>query len=219
MRKKLLIRIASALALAPVVILCILFGGIPFFAMIALAFAISLWEFWGLSKVSITPFKNMVFGALYLIISFASFAYLRYGFENAGTYLATALIITVWACDIGAYVCGKIIGGKKLAPKISPNKTWAGLVGGSIMSGLLLAAIFAKTSATYELSVFYFFVGVVVGLVGQAGDLLISYFKRKVGAKDTGDLIPGHGGLLDRIDALLLASPVYLLIIWVGANI
>jgi len=117
------------------------------------------------------------------------------------------LVLTIWGSDIGAYAAGRLIGGPKLAPLISPGKTWSGAVGGlagACLAGVLAAALFPvpldlpRTIA----------VAALLGAVGEAGDLLESLAKRHFGVKDSGSAIPGHGGLLDRLDALILAAPV-----------
>ena len=122
----------------------------------------------------------------------------------------------VWAADIGAFFVGKYFGGPKMAPRISPNKTWAGLGGGCDFAGVIAILFFCVNVLVSPEAVFswmgvvlIFVLGVVIALAGQAGDLLISAMKRKTGVKDTGTLIPGHGGLLDRIDSMLLAAPVF----------
>lgn len=123
------------------------------------------------------------------------------------------LFITVWASDSIAYVFGRLIGGPKLAPKISPKKTWAGLLGSMTgaalalcIGGYVLKTHYEFTIAEYwQLAAF----GAFLGVIGQIGDLAISLFKRANNLKDTGNLIPGHGGILDRIDALLLIIPFY----------
>jgi phosphatidate cytidylyltransferase len=130
----------------------------------------------------------------------------------------------VWASDIGAYFAGKAIGGPKLAPEISPKKTWAGFFGGLVSSAvfLILYTLYIGPAFTrwtgYDLVVLdhvplavVAVIGASITLSGQAGDLLESYQKRKANMKDSGSLIPGHGGMLDRIDSLMLASPFFLL--------
>ena len=114
------------------------------------------------------------------------------------------LVMTVWGTDIGAYAAGRMIGGKKLAPAISPGKTWAGVFGGMALGAL---AGFATASAfgARHLPV-YIGVAIVTSLVAQIGDLFESWIKRRVGVKESGDLIPGHGGILDRIDGLIFAA-------------
>jgi phosphatidate cytidylyltransferase len=114
------------------------------------------------------------------------------------------LVVVIWSTDIGAYLMGRVFGGPKLAPKISPGKTWSGSVGGLLAGGFaggLLAGgghgfDFAALPAGFLLSVF-----------AQAGDLLESAIKRKLGVKDSGRTIPGHGGLFDRLDGFLAAAP------------
>jgi phosphatidate cytidylyltransferase len=115
------------------------------------------------------------------------------------------LLAVVWASDIGAYVFGRLIGGPKLAPALSPNKTWAGAVGGLICALLVgvAAAHIARASAGRVIPV-----TLVVGIAAQLGDLAESFAKRHFGVKDSGALIPGHGGLLDRLDSLLAAAMV-----------
>jgi phosphatidate cytidylyltransferase len=113
------------------------------------------------------------------------------------------ILVLVWASDCGAYVVGRLIGGPKLAPKISPNKTWAGLAG-CIVSASIVGFTFAKNIPLDNLYEFIVISG-LIGLISQMGDLLESAFKRHFGAKDASNLIPGHGGVLDRVDALLAA--------------
>lgn len=125
---------------------------------------------------------------------------------GGGLFLLIFALFTVWATDIGAYAAGRTIGGPKLAPRISPKKTWAGLIGGMAASALvgwgLALAIGAQRPGVVLL------VGAVIAVVGQAGDLFESWAKRRYDVKDSGTLIPGHGGVLDRIDGLLVAAPV-----------
>jgi phosphatidate cytidylyltransferase len=110
----------------------------------------------------------------------------------------------VWANDIAAYACGRAIGGPKLAPRLSPNKTWAGFVGGVASAGALgwAAARLAGAAAPAPLAAASLFLAVA----GQLGDLAESAAKRHFGVKDSSRLIPGHGGILDRVDGLLAAS-------------
>jgi phosphatidate cytidylyltransferase len=109
------------------------------------------------------------------------------------------LMLVTWATDIFAYFAGRSIGGPKLAPKISPNKTWAGLIGG--MAG---AAVVAAAAAwLFGIGEPFFYLGAPMGLLAQLGDLYESRVKRRLGVKDSGTLIPGHGGVLDRLDGLL----------------
>ena len=125
-------------------------------------------------------------------------------------WLLTALA-TVWAADSGAYFAGKAFGKRKLSPRISPNKTIAGLVGG-IVCGVLVAIGFSLLAgATAPVMPRVAAVAFLAVLFSVAGDLFESLLKRHVGVKDSGNLIPGHGGILDRIDAVLAALPVFAL--------
>jgi phosphatidate cytidylyltransferase len=127
------------------------------------------------------------------------------------------LVVCVWATDIGAYFLGKLAGGAKLAPRISPGKTWSGLIGGVCWSAVASAAmglVFGQGS-TFMLAG----IGIGLAIVAQMGDLLESAAKRTAGVKDSGYLIPGHGGLLDRIDGLVAVLVVVALIrLGIGGN-
>lgn len=116
------------------------------------------------------------------------------------------LFIVVWASDIGGYVSGRLIGGPRLAPMISPGKTWSGAAGGlvsALMGGAAAVSVFAGPG---HITGRLLLVAGLLGMAAQAGDLLESLFKRQFGVKDSGSLIPGHGGLLDRLDGLLAAA-------------
>lgn len=117
------------------------------------------------------------------------------------------LFIAVWATDIGAYFSGRLIGGPKLCPAISPNKTWAGLLGGMAAASLAAGAMTLGLTLDIPTSLFAMGAGLFLAIVSQSGDLFESLLKRRVGVKDSGSLIPGHGGVLDRIDGLLFAAP------------
>jgi phosphatidate cytidylyltransferase len=121
------------------------------------------------------------------------------------------LMIVVWATDICAYFAGRSIGGPKLAPRISPGKTWAGLLGGMAGAGLFGGLLALTFGAGFWLAAS---VGMGVAVVSQLGDLFESALKRRAGVKDSGHLIPGHGGLLDRIDGLVFAAPLFAAIVW-----
>jgi phosphatidate cytidylyltransferase len=117
------------------------------------------------------------------------------------------LMLTIWASDIGAYLVGRWAGGPRLAPRISPGKTWSGAAGGLIcgsLCGLAVAHLHDVPATAWHVVA----IAAVLGVVSQAGDLLESLIKRRFGVKDSGGTIPGHGGLLDRVDGLLIAAPV-----------
>ncbi len=138
--------------------------------------------------------------------------------EPNGPSVVVFLFFVVWAGDIAALYVGRYLGKRKMAPRISPQKTWAGAVGSLVASlavavGLLVAAnVLEKWNSavlTYSDQAWYWMMmAVIVNVSAQVGDLAESALKRSAGVKDSGDLLPGHGGMLDRIDALLLAAPV-----------
>lgn len=221
LNSSLALRIISALMLMPVVLAALILGGCFFAAMLGLAFGVAMKEWVNMARrLPDTPLK-IVIGFSYIALCMGAFYYLRnYGVQGAG--LALALILSIWASDSGAYFAGKTIGGPKIAPSISPNKTWAGLIGGMVSSTALFIVYALYLGPWLETlrsglslppldMVQLCILGVIVTIAGQAGDFLESSQKRAAGVKDSGTLIPGHGGLLDRIDALLLASPVFLI--------
>lgn len=214
-------RILSSVIAAPATLGVIIYGGWPFLIFIAAGVAISICEFFGMERKGKNLWLHMVFWCAYVLICGAAFIQIRMSLDS-GVFLVFALFLTVWACDIGAYVCGKTVGGPKMAPRLSPNKTWAGLIGGMISSGVVLCTLDYVSFISFDRDIFMphiafvFIVGCFLGAVGQAGDLLVSSVKRRVGVKDTGHFLPGHGGFLDRIDSLLLVTPVFLVLckIW-----
>lgn len=152
--------------------------------------------------------KLFSFGMIYSAYPMISLAFVL---QNCGFVSTIWLIGSVWAMDTGAYVFGKTIGGPKMCPKISPKKTWAGLIGGMVTAALwgALCVRFADARA-YG---FVMIVSAVLGAVSQGGDLFESWIKRYLGVKDSSDLIPGHGGVFDRTDALLAVTPIVVLIL------
>ncbi|MBT3397060.1 MAG: phosphatidate cytidylyltransferase [Alphaproteobacteria bacterium] len=126
------------------------------------------------------------------------------------------LFLSVWSCDTGAYFAGRGIGGPKLAPRISPKKTWSGLLGGMFLAAVasvLLAVLLQQKDAALFAAL-----GALLALISQCGDLAESALKRHFDVKDSGALIPGHGGILDRVDGVLFAAPVLALAVAVPAS-
>ncbi len=209
------LRILSALILAPIVIAIIYFGGLAFMAMMTVIGVIGIFEWIRMIK----PFNlaRVIFGILYVSLSIATMVWLRVGIEN-GLYYTLLFMLIVWGSDIAAFFTGKTFQGPKLAPKISPKKTWSGFIGSSVGAGLI-AAGFACPMVMELFKVeniignwgyiSLFIMGFILAMFGQAGDLFISIVKRTYNVKDTGNVIPGHGGILDRIDALLLVAPIF----------
>ncbi len=142
----------------------------------------------------------MAFGIGYISLPLIAMVLLR---ENQphGFLAILWVLLVVWMTDTAAYFVGRAVGGPKLAPRISPKKTWAGLVGGMVGGGITayLIAIVAELPSPLPVAT----LGVVAAVVGQGGDMLESGIKRRFGVKDTGNLIPGHGGMLDRADAVM----------------
>jgi phosphatidate cytidylyltransferase len=127
------------------------------------------------------------------------------------------LLAVVWATDIGAYAFGRIIGGPKLAPSISPNKTWSGAVGGFVSAALISTAV--AWGFGVHIGAGLVALSGILSIVSQAGDLFESGLKRRYNVKDSGSLIPGHGGFMDRFDGLWFAAPVAALATLLGAGI
>jgi len=145
-----------------------------------------------------------IYGFLFLIFSFYTFYEL-----SAKLNSIFYVIIICSSTDIGGYVFGKIFKGPKLT-KISPKKTYAGMIGGYFLSLIIISVIINFIG--FEITPILFLLTILISTVSQLGDILISYFKRLSKIKNTGKLIPGHGGLLDRIDGMIFAFPIYYLI-------
>jgi len=142
-------------------------------------------------------------GMLYVVLPAMAIIFLRQ--QENGIALTLWMLVIVWATDIGAYFAGRAIGGPKLAPKISPNKTWAGLVGGMLAALVIGLAIAWSTGLPHML----WLLGAPLAVAAQAGDLFESWLKRISGVKDSGRILPGHGGVLDRLDGVV---PVAILV-------
>ncbi|MGB3808473.1 MAG: phosphatidate cytidylyltransferase [Parvibaculum sp.] len=149
------------------------------------------------------PLWPSIFAYPYVILPLIGLLWLRLDPEF-GRVAIFWLLIVVWATDTFAYFFGRAIGGPKLAPRLSPNKTWAGLIGGMFGAGLVgaIAAIWLNLGSPAILVL----VSAALAVIAQAGDILESALKRRAGVKDSGKLIPGHGGILDRVDGLVTAA-------------
>ena len=148
------------------------------------------------------------FGVLYVGVAPTMLVWLRNASDD-GLVFVLFLFAAVWAADTAAFFAGRAIGGPKLAPRWSPNKTWAGFVGGiaaAALVGVVMAQVFALPFVAGAA-----LLGAGLGAVAQLGDLFESWIKRRAGAKHSGRLIPGHGGVLDRLDGLIFATPVFAL--------
>ncbi|VAV96365.1 Phosphatidate cytidylyltransferase [hydrothermal vent metagenome] len=136
-----------------------------------------------------------------------------HGSEN-GLLMVFWTLALVWATDIGAYFTGRAVGGPKLAPKYSPNKTWAGLIGGVVVSALFSFALHVYFQLTFQMVL----LSIPLAILAQMGDLFESQMKRKAGVKDSGTVFPGHGGVMDRLDGLIPVAPVVAAIVLWGSQ-
>lgn len=193
----LLLRILSAVALGPLLLAAIWFG-FPWIDLVAALTAPLLVLEW----VALTRRRPLarLLAIAYTLAALVALLWLRHQ-PGQGRETVIWLMLCIWATDIGAYVVGRAAGGAKLAPRISPGKTWSGLVGGMAWAAVASAAIgyVFDMGDTIALAA----IGAGLAVVGQIGDLIESAAKRSAGVKDSGRLIPGHGGLLDRVDGLL----------------
>ena len=152
----------------------------------------------------------MILGYLTLWISAHALMFVHRHFDQGGWILLYFLTL-VWVADIGAYFSGKRFGKHKLAPAISPAKTWEGVLGG-IICNLVWMLIVYKLSNGWGLMLWQFIlIGLATSMISVVGDLYQSILKREAGVKDSGNLLPGHGGVLDRIDSAIAAAPVYMI--------
>jgi len=156
-----------------------------------------------------TPFW-LPFGVLYIGLAGIALIVLRHD-AAVGRDNVIFLFLVVWASDIAAYVAGRSLGGPKLAPAISPNKTWSGALGGlfgASVVGMCVALAFGDGGSLIRTAL----ISAMLGIATQSGDMFESWIKRRFGVKDSSGLIPGHGGLLDRLDGVLVAAPLAALI-------
>ena len=196
-------RIFSSIILVPIALFFIIKGSFLFNFFIFICFLITAYEWHMMTKKK----KYNIFGFLFLIISFYSIYKLRH--DLSGDYgLLLGITIVCVSTDIGGYIFGKVFKGPKLT-KFSPNKTYAGMIGGYFLS-IISINIFLQNSyflGGVELSRQIFTFVLLISTFSQIGDITISYFKRQSKIKDTGKIIPGHGGLLDRVDGMIFAYP------------
>jgi phosphatidate cytidylyltransferase len=171
-------------------------AGIGFAAILAIALLFGL----------VSRRLTLGWGYLYIAIPAFALAVINWAWFE----LVFWLMVVTWSTDIFAYFAGRGIGGPKLAPRVSPNKTWAGLLGGMAGAALLGALVAWRL----DLPPIYYWQGAPLGLLAQLGDLYESWVKRRAGVKDSGTLLPGHGGVLDRVDGLLpVALATFLILI------
>ena len=202
-KEEIIKRILSSIILIPTVFFFIIKGSFLFNFFIFICFLITTYEWLKLSKNNLLKF----FGSIFLVISFYTMFRIRNEFDRDYFHLLLVIIICV-STDIGGYIFGNIFKGPKLT-KISPKKTYSGVIGSFLLSLIFtnLFLDFLSNVKTFEFTKEMFLFILLVSLVSQIGDIIISYFKRKSKIKDTGTIIPGHGGILDRIDGMIFALP------------
>ncbi|WP_428484035.1 phosphatidate cytidylyltransferase [Rhodopila sp.] len=154
--------------------------------------------------------RLLPFGVPYIGLGAVALIWLR-GLPGDGRNAVIVLLLVIWATDVGAYVAGRAIGGRRIAPGISPGKTWSGSVGG-LFAGMAVGFLAAGLLNAADVRWLSALLAGLIGCVGQAGDLFESALKRRFNVKDSGSMIPGHGGLLDRLDAVLAAAPATVLL-------
>ena len=206
MKPEIIKRILSSFVLIPIALFFIIKGSFFFTFFIGTCFVITLYEWHMMSKKK----KYNIFGFIFLIFSFYSVYFIRNELDKHGLLIFLFIVVVCVSTDIGGYVFGKLFKGPKLT-KISPKKTYAGVFGGYFLSIIFThilinySELFRKQNLGRDEFVFI----LIISTVSQVGDIIISYFKRLSKIKDTGKLIPGHGGILDRIDGMLFAFPFY----------
>ena len=199
--KALFLRCLSAIFLAPLVLYSVYSGNPLFLICMTLFICIALWEWsnicWAGELTKRSRLLWLLAGSIYILVSGACYLFLHE--DNVNTIYFILLI--VWISDTAAFIFGNWLGGAKLAPRISPKKTWSGFFGAIISSGLIAGLC---TSLFPDKTLIYItLAGMSLGCIAQLGDLLESFAKRVFSVKDSSNLIPGHGGILDRIDGLL----------------
>ena len=211
-------RVFSSFILIPIAFYFIIKGSIFFTFFISICLLITLYEWHMMSK----KMSYYIVGIIFILISFYSVFLLR-NYDHYTNILdpgLTFFLIVTLICvftDLGGYIFGKIFKGPKLT-KISPNKTYAGMFGGFFLSIISINLFVNYTSLNLYFTNQLFIFVILVSAISQIGDILISFFKRKSKIKNTGKIIPGHGGLLDRIDGMLLAFPFSYILILIGLN-
>ena len=206
MKNELNKRLISSLIIIPLTFFFIIKGSYPFNIFLFVCLFISFYEWYLMSK----RLKYHLFGYILLCISFYSVFRLRNHFGDESLALFLFVLLICIFTDLGGYVFGNIFKGPKIT-SISPNKTYSGMIGGYFCSFTIILFVFVYSKLLFDVSFKWsietFIYVFLISTVSQVGDLIISYFKRLSKIKDTGKIIPGHGGILDRIDGMIFAFP------------
>ncbi len=204
-------RVISAIVLIPLAVYAIYFSQSLFFFITIILTILMTAEWLNLIKTAKDQDKWQLIGLAYIAIPIFCVIKLR----MISSDILLWMFAVIWATDIFAFFSGKTFGGPKLAPEISPNKTWSGLAGG-VVASMIIGFL---SSFMFSGGVFFFvFLSALLAVIEQAGDLLESKFKRLFGVKDSGTIIPGHGGVLDRLDGMMFTAPAVLFFITIFAD-
>ena len=210
-------RIVSSIVILIIFLFSIIYSKLIFAIVMSCVLCFMIWEWY---RVTIDHKYYLPIGIIIFIATM--FFIVSAHFLSKDFFLIMTYFFIIWTVDTMAFVGGKIIGGPKIAPKISPNKTISGFIVGIVSGGIM--AVLLSTLAYYDpemlvkfnikTSLGIFFFGFFLGILAQMSDLLMSYFKRVFGVKDYSNIIPGHGGVVDRFDSTILTSPIlYYLVI------
>lgn len=212
-KSDLMTRAGSAVVMLAIAGAALWFGGLAFAALLLVGAALLLVEWFALVRAmpmgAGAKWGLMVAGPLLILGAVAGLWFIR---ETLGMTAALWVFAMVWATDIGAYFAGRSFGGARLAPSISPSKTWSGLIGGMV-AALVVGATLGDRGGIAGVPLW---IGASMGLLAQLGDLGESWMKRRAGVKDSGKLIPGHGGIFDRVDGLLPVALMLGVLAWTG---
>lgn len=219
MRKKIIVSfdaLIAALAVTDIVLPRTFFGWLPsnlnqgdifyILVMIMLAFTVVTHN-----KVSFEDIAITMMFSLYIGVGFHYLAAARNPMSGGSLTTIFYILLVIWATDIGAYMIGRKIGKHKLYPAVSPNKTWEGSIGGilcAVIVAMIYLAIFPNAVPSQYSLVTMFILTIIFSICGEIGDLVESAYKRYYGVKDSGNILPGHGGILDRFDSLLFVLPL-----------
>lgn len=199
----LITRFISGVIIAAAIIGCIIFP--ESFAILMLGIgSIMIYEWYRISG------NAQEYILMSIVIPIAVICLIVFRYESSRVY--TILYFSmIWSTDTFAMLGGKTFGGPKLAPSISPRKTWSGLICGIIASSIISKLFFLNYDISFKID--GFILGILIAIVGQCSDLYVSILKRKFSVKDSGNIIPGHGGVLDRFDSIIFTAPIMLLLL------
>ncbi|MFK3794627.1 phosphatidate cytidylyltransferase [Pseudomonas piscis] len=214
-------RIAYAVAVAALLFMMHLVPGVAPWVLGAAV----LW--WGLATFLVLTYPRsseqwsgaapkLLIGLLILLPAWQGLVFIKQ--LPLGNWLIMAVMVLVWGADIGAYFSGRAFGKRKLAPQVSPGKSWEGVYGGLALSLVITAVVGLVRGWGFGQMVVGLLGAAIVVFISVVGDLTESMFKRQAGIKDSSNLLPGHGGVLDRIDSLTAAIPVFAVLLWMTAS-